>query len=1122
MTYRTSSYYLSRLEVYNWGGFSGFHKAMIDEQGTAIIGQTGSGKTTLIDALMTLLTARPSYNLASTGGHESDRDLMSYIRGSLGAGEGLETVARSGKTITALTAYFQPVNDSPSDSEQETQADLFSEDISQEQSVSDNNQTEIAIGVIYWLDSSSNSNSDRKDVWLVSEHHGSGLKDWLDCFLEGGSRGLKKWVKSEDNLDIYDSKKSYLAKIKRLFKVTDQAFTLLNKAVGLKQLNSVDEIFRKLVLDGVSTFKRAEEVIAQFDDLTQIKATLETAKRQQQSLNPLRKLHDTWQQQQNQLADIQQMITILPLWFAKHGKELWQQQITQLTKQLSKQQQQFQQVSNEAEQQQIRYHSYLEKYHQQGGGELQQLSEQITGQKSLLAKTQKNYQQYQQLISNLHLTPISTLAEFNQQKQQIAQLNVELQQQIDKTQEQMYVIGAEKHTLQTEISELQTQLQQANAQKSNIPLKFEQFKEQLAKHLQVDMGRLPYVAQLIEVQAEHSQWRGAMGSHRLRLLIPPNLMQSALHWVNQRNNHLHVRLYNAVEPEKSAQFFSDGFLRKLNFKQHELSEPLKQLLTNLDRHCVENTHDLENTAHAMTKEGLMSAKQGWYDKQDQKNLTADWLTGFDNKDLLQQINQQLNEKTNALHKVQEKFNNLAKQIRNYQQQQQQITMLQRIDYSQIDCVTVENTLQKLQQRYDILNAPNSELSQLKHNYEQAQQQLNQLQQQVNNLQVAIQLTENDINKAQQKQQQSVNIINKNKKPNQLIIDTLAKQFTAPTFEQIEELAQLEKSYHNQLIEQQNNVTNEKSKTENSLIRQMGKAKQQDTGALSEVGTELQDLEDYLQRLDYLTHEDLPSKQQRFIDYLNESSQASVSQLLKDIEYEVEKITDRIDSLNHIMKQVDFEHDKYLRLNAQKVVHTSLRQLQNAQRKLRAKALTTDNTDGEEHYQALQALIAQLQQAVDKKHTLSAKALLDPRHRLTFSVSVMSRTDDSELEHRTGSQGGSGGEKEIIASHILTASLSYALSPTTNTAPTDKMAKPKFSTIVLDEAFSKSSPKVATRIVEAIRAFGLHPLFVTPNKEMRLLRDHTRSAVLVVRKGNFANLLNCSWQQIDKVAQGNSL
>ena len=102
------SYRLAQLQVYNWGPFSGLHQVDFDETGTAIIGPTGSGKTTLVDALMTLLVTQPKYNLASTGGHESDRTLLSYVRGVLGGdgSDGHEEVARAGKTITGICATY--------------------------------------------------------------------------------------------------------------------------------------------------------------------------------------------------------------------------------------------------------------------------------------------------------------------------------------------------------------------------------------------------------------------------------------------------------------------------------------------------------------------------------------------------------------------------------------------------------------------------------------------------------------------------------------------------------------------------------------------------------------------------------------------------------------------------------------------------------------------------------------------------------------------------------------------------------------------------------------------------------------------------------------------------------
>ena len=74
----------------------------------------------------------------------------------------------------------------------------------------------------------------------------------------------------------------------------------------------------------------------------------------------------------------------------------------------------------------------------------------------------------------------------------------------------------------------------------------------------------------------------------------------------------------------------------------------------------------------------------------------------------------------------------------------------------------------------------------------------------------------------------------------------------------------------------------------------------------------------------------------------------------------------------------------------------------------------------------------------------------------------------------------------------------------------------FGTIVLDEAFSKSSQAVAARIIQALREFGLHALFVTPTKKCACCAT-TRSAVVVHRRGAQATLASLRWEEIDAFA-----
>ena len=137
----SETFVLISVEMFNWGGFQGLHRAPIDGAGTAVIGPTGSGKTTLVDALMTLICASPRYNLASTGGHDSDRDLASYVRGVTGPGDGSagqSHIARSGKTVTGISAT-----------------------LNRESGM-------VRLGALLWFEGTSSSAADMKKLWIFS------------------------------------------------------------------------------------------------------------------------------------------------------------------------------------------------------------------------------------------------------------------------------------------------------------------------------------------------------------------------------------------------------------------------------------------------------------------------------------------------------------------------------------------------------------------------------------------------------------------------------------------------------------------------------------------------------------------------------------------------------------------------------------------------------------------------------------------------------------------------------------------------------------------------------------------------------------------------------------------
>lgn len=182
---------------------------------------------------------------------------------------------------------------------------------------------------------------------------------------------------------------------------------------------------------------------------------------------------------------------------------------------------------------------------------------------------------------------------------------------------------------------------------------------------------------------------------------------------------------------------------------------------------------------------------------------------------------------------------------------------------------------------------------------------------------------------------------------------------------------------------------------------MNAAQQTDTGALAESGTDMADLPDYLQRLQYLTEEDLPGKEKRFADYLTQSSTESVSQLMSHIKSRIDHIKERIAGLNRILHSVDFDKDKYLQLNTTAVAHPGIKEFEQAYKKVNTFSLDVKNPNPEGHYAALRELITLLHIAVEKPERLASKALLDARHRLAFSIAIVARHGEQAPEIRTG-------------------------------------------------------------------------------------------------------------------------
>ncbi|HCW89558.1 MAG TPA: hypothetical protein DHU56_05820, partial [Marinobacter sp.] len=869
----STAYILTHLDLYNWGPFGGRHCAEIDPKGSAIIGPTGSGKTTLVDALMTLLTHQPRYNLASTGGHESDRDLISYIRGVSGAGNNSgdnSHIARPGKTVTGVSARFS------------------------------NGDRAIRIGALFWVDGSSSAASDLKRLWLFSERDDQNLDNWLAIHHEGGVRELKQYVRDNPGLQANDSKKAYLAQVRRFFEVGENAFTLLNRAAGLKQLNSIDEIFRELVLDDHSAFDRAAEVASEFDDLAAIHSELETARKQHQSLLPIA---ETYEKHQIAKAELDQQLTLkelLPVWYAQTGYELWNSRKQALDKQLDDGRKTLDSLAGTVRALNSKADTLKDIYLQAGGASIEQLKEQISQQRRWTEERERHARDYQALTRKLELDDAlspEALANNHQHSETKLRELAELEDSQDKT---LLDLRIRHGKLEETLTELTEEIDRIKARPgSNIDGRYQEFRSELARALNLDEDSLPFVAELVEVKPGESDWRGAIeraiGGHRLRLLVPPAAMQSALDRVNSRDNKLHVRLLEAQAPQAPARFMDDGFTRKLNFKEHPHREALKQLLAGIDRHCTDSPEALRQTPHGMTRQGLMSGRKGYFEKRDNQRLDKGWMTGFNNRDRLAALNTELAETRQQAEALGQQLKAARSRLNETRDQIRLYDALTGIEFDTIDLPSALRELDSLESRLKAITDPDSDVEKARRDFEAVNEKLQQSRKDLSKQETALALLDDKRTQASRRCTDLMNRIGEGLTDPQQTLAT--RHFRTPAADQYERLDALERDQREQLDKAIGKLGKQIQGYELSLTQLMEKALAIDTGALIETGSNIEDIPEYLERLRVLEEEALPQKLERFLSYLNQSSDQGVTQLLAHIQNQVAIIEERIADLN---------------------------------------------------------------------------------------------------------------------------------------------------------------------------------------------------------------------------------
>lgn len=1092
---------LAELSVFNWGSFEGLHTARIDPEGTLITGDNGSGKSTFVDGLMALLlpAGRATFNVAAAQGDRTDRSLLSYMRGSFGAaheGSGTRVKSKREKSVvTGLRALYRADDGS-----------------------------EITLAALFWTAQASNSLGEVRRVYVVARRNLE-LKEMLDAFGEGSATALKQWLRNDPLITCCDDRFSDYQELYRklLFMENKNASALLSRALGLKKIDDLTKLIRELVLEPSTIREDTKKVVEEFGDLVATHDRLVDTRAQVEHLSPLPGLSQVIRQAEQALQGLRLEKEHLGIYFGEVLAKLWSVRVDELEAEIKRLRDTHEELTrNDRDAEALverRYGEYL----QHGGDKVESLKKDIGQSSDKLAEVSQKASAYQRDMRELGLSDSLSEEAFCDNKKAVATLLDTIAQTTKASQDHFADTSAEFGKSQEAITTLESDIREIEARPdSNIDHPFQRLREELVQSLGLPADGLVFVGELIDVLEDERSWQGAieraLGGLRTTLLVPGESYSMVTRWLNARHTGLHVRaqvVHDNSGNRRPPEFKENGFLKKLDWRQHPYRDWLKHHLSKFDLACVDTTEDLDVTPFSMTRGGLIHKEQGRFEKKDQFRIDdrRRWQLGFSNKSRLailrhdrSQLEQQVKQLDRAVAEARQAMDEVGGRK----------AVLERVDavrWEEIDAPYWNGKLEQLKADLQAIEASQADLAEAKRRWEDAklarqniQHEVSEINNELGRVDSRLEVSREELERA--REAASPGLTDECRR--------LLDQRVGPiTLDQTQRQGDVEKELDS-LVDKEHTRHSNAANRANSIMGAF-RGKDQWSPVVVDWPTGLDALDDFLEYLNQLETEGLPVLVDQFRERLNKHATQSLANINNKLSAEREDILERISIINDVLRRTEFRVGSYLKLGTRKERYPHVLDFE---RKLRNVLGQVTSDDHESRFNALSDVVSVLDKASSSgtSGSLESLRLLDPRYQMTFFAEEVDATTLEIRDVLNSSSGKSGGEKESFAGMVVAASLAYVLTP-------DGYDRPVYSTVFLDEAFSNTAESVSRRVLKVFKELHIHVNLITPYKNLNLARESARSLLIAERdaENHESQLCELTWEEIDqKLAEAKRL
>jgi uncharacterized protein YPO0396 len=594
------------LQLVNWGGYDGAHRVRFSPSATLLCGGSGSGKSTLMDAYIALMMPHTTpFNGASNGGvtgrprGEEQRNILSYSRGKLDEsrtedgtqvrvlrGDGADTwtavamtwVDKDGARFTAVRAWYFPATARVLD--------------------------------------------DAVKVRGVVE----GAYD-LSLLEDAATHRLSDSAVRATGLDTMSTDKEFLARIHSVLGIGaagagTKAMSLLARIQAGQQITTVDELYKRMVLEEPETMAVADEVVSHFDELEGTRERMVTAQRQVKALRPIRDSRTKIEASTERLRLIDEIGRFddpdsqAALWMNGQRLDLLHAAETEVRQQKKAVDAEVTSASVAADAAEAERDGLLEVLRHSGGDQLETAKREISQAERRLAEVTRARERFDEATACLQadgeaVDSADAFAEL------VESARVALADPDIKSAAMDAYVDARGAVAQWQgaLRDLDNERRQVERRGDNIPAALHEARDARAEAAGLDRADLPFVGELIEVRTEYEPWRDAfnlaLGGFATTILIDTEHLPEFRTAIDSVRTSRRIRYEGAQTGLPQVSNPDPGTLPgRLDYRDTGAAGFTGWLQQRLERQfgyaCVDSPRELSNHSKALTITGQLS------------------------------------------------------------------------------------------------------------------------------------------------------------------------------------------------------------------------------------------------------------------------------------------------------------------------------------------------------------------------------------------------------------------------------------------------------------------------------------------------------------------------------------